>query len=200
MSTTEPERRFRAAYSAHVRALLAYTARRCACLADAADVVADTMLVAWRRIESMPPEPETRLWLFGVARNVLNNHHRGERRREQLGDRLRAQLRDQAVEFTPDHTSVVVHEALQRLKPLEREVMLLTIGEHLAPAEIAVVLGLNSSTVRTHLQRARAKVRLHLEASTMGRSTDMRRNDDHGHGEVEAHPAPHSHGPEEFTR
>jgi hypothetical protein len=35
---------------------------------EAADVVADTMLVAWRRIDDVPPEPGTRLWLFGVAR------------------------------------------------------------------------------------------------------------------------------------
>lgn len=65
---TDREDRFRAAYAAHVRALLAFSARRCDHLPDAADIVADTRLVACRRIDAMPPDPDTRLWLFGVAR------------------------------------------------------------------------------------------------------------------------------------
>lgn len=199
---SDQEDRFRAAYSAHTRALLAYAARRCDALPDAADIVADTMLVAWRRIDAMPPEPETRLWLFGVARNVLHNHRRGHRRSERLGERLRQELREQSqtVELADGDTARLVRSALQRLKPLEREVMLLTISEQLTPSEIAVVLELNSSSVRSHLQRARAKVRAHVEGSTAVTAENLRRNSDHGHEAVEAHPAPHSRGPEELTR
>ncbi|MEY4229637.1 MAG: hypothetical protein RLZZ362_486 [Actinomycetota bacterium] len=198
---SDQEDRFRAAYSAHTRALLADAARRCVALPDAADIVADTMLVAWRRIDAMPPEPETRLWLFGVARNVLNNHRRGHRRSERLGQRLRQELHEQSqtVELADGDTARLVQVALQQLKPLEREVMLLTIGEQLTPSEIAVVLELNSSTVRTHLQRARTKVRAHVEGSTVT-AQNLRRNSDDGHEAVEAHPAPQLHGPEEVTR
>jgi DNA-directed RNA polymerase specialized sigma24 family protein len=46
--------RFEALYAAHVRPLLAYALRGTAQPADAADVVADTFLVAWRRLESVP--------------------------------------------------------------------------------------------------------------------------------------------------
>lgn len=196
------EERFRAAYSTHTRALLAYAARRCDALPDAADIVADTMLVAWRRIDAMPPEPETRLWLFGVARNVLNNHRRGRRRSERLGQRLRQELHEQSetVELPDGDTARLVHGALQQLKPLEREVVLLTISEQLTPSEIAVVLDLNSSTVRTHLQRARAQVRAHVEGSAAITPENLRGNSDDGHEAVEAHRAPHSHGPEEVTR
>ncbi|MEN9506503.1 MAG: hypothetical protein RI958_2429 [Actinomycetota bacterium] len=198
---SDREDRFRAAYVAHTRALLAYAARRCDAFPDAADIVADTMLVAWRRIDAMPPEPETRLWLFGVARNVLNNHRRGHRRSERLGQRLRQQLHEQSqtVELADGDTARLIQVALQKLKPLEREVMLLTISEQLTPSEIAVVLEVNSSTVRTHLQRARTKVRAHVEGSTVT-AENLRRNSDDGHEAVEAHPAPHSHGPEEVTR
>ena len=49
-----------------------------------------TFLTAWRRLDEMPPDPETRLWLYGVARRVLANHHRGEHRRSALAERLRA--------------------------------------------------------------------------------------------------------------
>jgi RNA polymerase sigma-70 factor (ECF subfamily) len=159
------------------------------------------MLVAWRRIDAMPPEPDTRLWLFGVARNVINNDRRGQRRRERLGERLREQLREQsqAAEFARDDTAHLVRNALHRLKPLEREVMLLTLGEQLTPAEIAIVLQMNSSTVRTLLQRARTKLRTQLGGDIARTGEMLRRDEDDGHVPVEAQPAPRSHGPEEIT-
>ncbi|MFG2049725.1 RNA polymerase sigma factor [Micromonospora sp. NPDC048935] len=59
---------------------------------DAADVVAETFLVAWRRRQDMPVGGEARLWLYGVARRVLANQHRGGVRRQRLGERLRQQI------------------------------------------------------------------------------------------------------------
>lgn len=58
----------------------------------AADVVADTFLIAWRRIQDIPTE-QARLWLFGVARKVLARHRRQAQRRVDLAVRLRAELR-----------------------------------------------------------------------------------------------------------
>ena len=52
--------------------------------ADAADVTAETFLVAWRRYDDAPPG-DGRPWLFGIARHVLANHHRSGRRRDRLG-------------------------------------------------------------------------------------------------------------------
>lgn len=60
--------------------LLAYAVRRVADPADAADVVAETFLVAWRRLDDVPAGEAARPWLYGVARRVLANHYRGERR------------------------------------------------------------------------------------------------------------------------
>lgn len=201
--TIEDERevRFRAAYAQHARALLAFAARRCNSLPDAADVVADTMLVAWRRIDRVPPEPETRLWLFGVARNVINNQRRGHRRRLGLGERLRQQVSEQGNELDIVDTDVTraVRTALQRLKPAEREVMLLTVGELLTPTEIATVLDLNPSTVRTHLQRARTKLRSDLTARRSNASGVLRHDRDGGHERIEAQVMPRSHGPEEVS-
>ena len=73
------EVKFRSAYEAHARTLLGYALRRTATPADAADVVAETMLTAWRRLDIVPVEPETILWLYGVARNVIANGDRTQR-------------------------------------------------------------------------------------------------------------------------
>jgi RNA polymerase sigma-70 factor (ECF subfamily) len=36
---------------------------------DAADVIAETFLTAWRRLDEIPAGDQARLWLYGVARH-----------------------------------------------------------------------------------------------------------------------------------
>ncbi|GAB3435443.1 hypothetical protein GCM10027517_04600 [Phycicoccus ginsengisoli] len=91
---SSPEERFSALFERTHPALLGYAVRRVADPADAADVVAETYLVAWRRLDDVPGGDEARPWLFGVARRVLANHYRGERRRHALADRLRDSLHE----------------------------------------------------------------------------------------------------------
>jgi DNA-directed RNA polymerase specialized sigma24 family protein len=88
----ERQQRFEAVYADNHAAILGYVLRRTQNPDDAADVIADTFLTAWRRLEEMPSGPDVRLWLYGVTRRVLANHYRGERRRSALSDRLRADL------------------------------------------------------------------------------------------------------------
>lgn len=163
MTRTEhdAEERFRTFYTEHFEALLAYAVRRVSQPADAADVVADTFLVAWRRRGSLPPGEEARLWLYGVARKALANLHRGDRRRDRLGQRLRERL---AATDLPDHADDAierqfVHAALRRLPETDREVLTLTVWEGLAPREIAEVLRISPAAVRQRLTRARARMR-----------------------------------------
>ncbi|SDT28539.1 RNA polymerase sigma factor [Actinoplanes derwentensis] len=160
-SGDEHEQRFRRVYAENFQALLAYALRRVEQPADAADVVSETFLVAWRRSRDLPPEEEIRLWLYGVARRVLANHHRGGTRRERLGDRLRQRLtavlsRDPGSDVPQ---RLVVRAALARLDETDRELMMLTIWEGLQPREAAEVLALNPGAVRTRLSRARARLR-----------------------------------------
>ena len=61
--------------------MLGYALRRTDNTDDAADVLAETFLVAWRRPDEIPPGPQARLWLYGTARRVLANQRRAERRR-----------------------------------------------------------------------------------------------------------------------
>ena len=84
------EVRFSDMYERNARDLLGYALRRSPDAEDAADVVAETFLIAWRRLGEVPAGDETRLWLYGTARHVLANRDRGERRRDRLTERLRA--------------------------------------------------------------------------------------------------------------
>lgn len=166
MPTREPpdhEARFTALFESTHRPLLAYAVRRVADPADAADVVAEAFLVAWRRIEDVPTGADARPWMFGVARRVLANLHRGTRRRLALADRLRAEV----VEVVPppsDDDVSDVERALAHLGDDDQELLRLVAWEQLARDEIALVLGVSRATVRVRLHRARRRLAEQLAA------------------------------------
>src|ERR1700761_3337921 len=109
---TESERdeRFRLIYAGNFEPVLAYALRRVDQPADAADVVAEIFLVAWRRLREIPAGDDARLWLYRVSRRVLANHYRGGARRERLAQRLRQRL----TELAPDPGSSVPRQLAVR--------------------------------------------------------------------------------------
>ncbi|TDE01045.1 RNA polymerase sigma factor [Jiangella asiatica] len=162
--------RFEAMFTSHSSAVLAYALRRVEVAEDAADIIAETFLVAWRRIDDVPAGDEARLWLFGVARRVCANHSRGGHRRTVLADRLRGHLATQVqeteIEVEVDDDVARVREAMRRLDDGDRELLEMTSWEGLTPSELGAVLAVPASTVRSRLQRARARFRTQLEIVT----------------------------------
>jgi RNA polymerase sigma-70 factor (ECF subfamily) len=152
----DSRRRFEEIYEAHYAAIAQYALRRTHSSDDAVDVVSETFLTAWRRLSDVPPEGETRLWLYGVARRVLANFHRGAARRELLAARLRASFERVVVDRPNDREEV--RAAFARLSPDDRELLSLTGWEGLSPTEIATVLGCSRGAVRVRLHRARRRL------------------------------------------
>ncbi|SNS25815.1 RNA polymerase sigma-70 factor, ECF subfamily [Streptosporangium subroseum] len=70
--------RFEALYLACYPAVHRYALRRTDSVDDVADVIAETFLTAWRRLDDVPEGDATLLWLYGAARRVLTNHRRGQ--------------------------------------------------------------------------------------------------------------------------
>lgn len=160
------ERRLDALYEAHGRAVLAYAVRRTADEHDAADVLAETFLVAWRRLDDVPSGDLALMWLYAVARRALANQQRGERRRQRLADRLRRDLVPalQAV-APPEPVAQPILAALAGLHPDDREVVLLAAWEELSPQQIGAVLGVSQIAARSRLHRARKRLRVLLDRS-----------------------------------
>lgn len=167
---TDRQDRFSALYADHFDPVLGYALRRVEQSADAADVVAETFLVAWRRLGDVPPEPETRLWLYGVARKVLGNHRRGALRRSALGERLRSDLATNVPDFADGvGAEADVHRAMAQLSQPDREVLQLAAWEGLEPREIAHVLDISDLACRSRLSRARSRLRKVLGNDPPGR-------------------------------
>ena len=161
------ENEFEQLYAEHWREVLSYALRRTGSPADAADVVSEVFLVVWRRRDEVPGAKEFRPWLFGVARNVLLNHRRGERRRERLGALLLSAVGEQHLDTADvvvdrDQHQVLI-AAVRGLPEPDRELVTLVSWEGLSPAEAAVALQMNPVTARVRLHRARKRLRTSLE-------------------------------------
>ena len=123
----------------------------------AEDVLADTLLVLWRRLDDVPDAAELP-WAYGVARRTLANAERGRRRQGRLVAKVATV--DPPRE-RPDHAGPrddVVLEALARLRPDDAELLRLSVWEQLTPAEIARVLDVTANAVSIRLHRARQKL------------------------------------------
>jgi RNA polymerase sigma factor (sigma-70 family) len=174
-----PERRrFEILYAETRLSLLGYFLRRVDSAPDAADLLAETYLIAWRKFDSIPKDETARLWLFGVARRIASHHHRHEKVAQALVETLRANLsRDAAVMRTDSDMPIsdVICASLDRLKLSDREIIELSAWEQLTPIEIANVVGMKPGTVRVRLHRIRTAVRADLVRSGFPRSDPLGR-------------------------
>jgi RNA polymerase sigma factor (sigma-70 family) len=159
---------FRRLYLEHREAMLAYALRRSRDTHEAQDWVAETFLVVWRRIDSLPPDVEVRPWLYGVIRRVAANRYRSQARREAVRQRLMS--RPESVADV--HANAVEREELRHvvegllgLKEPDREILLLAAWERLSTAEIAVVLDCSDNAAAIRLHRARRRLGEAVEKS-----------------------------------
>ena len=130
----------------------------------AEDVLGETLLVLWRRLDDVPDEALP--WSYGVARGCLQNAERSRRRQQ----RVAAKAAAQPVDPHDAGSDGGLAEALERLPERERELIRLWAWEQLTPAEIAAALGLTANAVSIRLHRARGKLReeLRKDASAAG--------------------------------
>lgn len=173
---TELAARRRAAFNDYVlpeldvllRVALSMTAQR----VDAEDLVQETLLRAWRSIDTFDGR-HPRAWLLTVLRHAEINRHRRRRpellddpdttfEREPGDDPAHASAEDVVVGRTFDAT---VDAALAALPESFRQVVLLVDVDGLSYAEAARLLDIPEGTVMSRLHRARRRIRDRLAAA-----------------------------------
>ena len=125
--------------------------------ATADDVLADTLLVCWRRLDEVPDRALP--WAYGVARNCLANAQRAARRQERVAARIAVVDPPGQVVADPQGRDPAVTRALAALRPEDAELLRLWAWEQLTPAEIAGVLDVTPNAASIRLHRARGKLK-----------------------------------------
>ena len=137
LDAAPPDQRFVALYEAHAGAVLAYARRRCGA-DEAEDVLAETFLVAWRRRGDVPGDALP--WLYAVARNVVRNRRARSAGGAALEARMAARARRRP-RRRQDARPAAARRRSRRLKPIDREALLLTAWEGLSAERAARAAG-----------------------------------------------------------
>ena len=146
--------------------------------ATADDVLGETLLVLWRRLDDIP-DGDAIPWAIGVARRQLTNAQRSARRQARLFARVATVDPPQAI---PDHAASdtgYIRDAIARLRPVDAEVVRLWAWEDFDLEQIAGVLGItvNAATIRLHRARKRLRDEIGKSTGTAGPySGEGRRN------------------------
>jgi RNA polymerase sigma-70 factor (ECF subfamily) len=151
--------RFRRLVHEHGAAIGNYIRRRLypLTLADLDDLVEETLLVVWRRIDNVPDDAELP-WMIGVARNVLRNARRSQYRRTNFESRLSSAPDDPSAEDQVI-ADASVRDALISLNDDDREVLMLNAWDGLDTHALGVALSITTNAAAVRLTRARARFR-----------------------------------------
>jgi RNA polymerase sigma-70 factor (ECF subfamily) len=142
---------------------------------EARDLVQETFVKALRAFGSFQQGTNFRAWMFRILRNTFLTSRTGlERRMTEQEDE--AGLEAAAVTFdTPELAAIrradteMVQQAIAKLAPLFREVLLLADIEEMKYHEVAEALGIPIGTVMSRLARARKQVREYIVQTAGGK-------------------------------
>lgn len=162
-------------YRAYARIILSYALRRVS-REDAQEVLANTFLTAWRRLDDIPDEALP--WLLSVARNLVANSRRSENRRSALLLKLKLAFgRQVRQDPTPTDLRENVLSAMAALSDHEREALMLVYWDDLGIATAAQVAGCSPGTLTTRLHRGRRHLASELAQvgvlRVVGRASDL---------------------------
>jgi len=172
-SLGEPEA-FGLIYDRHAPALLRFLGRRVGARI-AEELVGELFRIAFERRKTFDVSRASALpWLYGIGSNVLLKHRRAEARRLRASARMAAaggaaDRRASAAALDARLLFPRVADAIASLPDSEREALLLFAWEELPYESVAEALELPIGTVRSRLNRARARLRELLEPNGKGR-------------------------------
>jgi len=143
--------------------LLRYFQRRLMNDSDAAEALGEVLFTTWKLRRRVPTDPtQGRMWLFATAHNILRRSRRTATRRSAAVERLANDMRLMSAP-AQDDTTIEVRDAISRLPYADAELVRLIYWDGLASHEAAAVLGINPSTARSRLSRAKQQLRVALE-------------------------------------
>ncbi len=169
MTAAARERRMRALFEANARPLRRYLIRLTGSRPENADdLLQETMLRAWRRLDGLPADAESlRRWLFVVARNVAIDDARARAARPvEVHAELGAWVQATGDEIDRALDRQVLRDALGRLPEQHRHALVSMYGHGVPVADIASRLGVPEGTVRSRSFYALRKVRARMGSAS----------------------------------
>ncbi|WP_312027392.1 sigma-70 family RNA polymerase sigma factor [Paenibacillus typhae] len=165
--SADTDRVFTSIFEDYYPRIFNYTAYRVSCRYTAEDLTSQVFEKAWSRLHSYSPEKAPfEVWLFAIARNVVNDHYRSRKRN--LFFPLEAVRELVSGKKTPDEQLLEGERnnrlgmALEILTAKERNIVALKFGADLKNTEIASLTGISESNVGVILYRSMKKLKAEI--------------------------------------
>ena len=145
---------FREIVALHQQAVRSFLRRVLTDPSDADDLAQETFLAAWSRLRRFRRDASLRSWLCAIAWRKRLTHERARRRERARHDTLPP---------APDLDScpqrrLDLSAALATLPEAQRAAVALCLGGGFSHAEASATLGLPLGTIKSHVERGRAKL------------------------------------------
>jgi RNA polymerase sigma factor (sigma-70 family) len=145
---------FREIVERHQQAVRAFLRRALADPADAEDLAQETFLAAWTSLWRFRRQASLRSWLCAIAWKKRLTLERSRRRERLRHEALPAPAPSDACPTL----RLDVRAALASLPEAQRAAVALCLGGEFSHAEAAETLGLPLGTIKSHVERGRAKL------------------------------------------
>jgi len=129
--------------------------------ADADEAVQETLLRAHRGMATYRAEGSLKAWLCGIARHVCAHVLETRTRAREMLELVPPPADDNKAReaFEARRRARIVRDALERLKPSEREALVLRYVADLSHREIAEACGIDEQAARKRISRALASLK-----------------------------------------
>lgn len=153
-------------WKAHAPALEAFLRKRSQDPMLADDLLQEVFLRAQERLDQLHDPTKARAWLFQMTRNVLIDYYRAQQRHRRHLDQyqqISEAVIDEVKPIDCCNASDCLPILVQHLEEPYRSAMLGTAYGTTAQKEYAEANGLNYTTLKSHIQRARRQLKTYVE-------------------------------------
>ena len=132
---------------------------------DIEEIVSDVFVAIWKNSINLLKTTEIKPYLIGIAKNVIRNKYRNTELNFSISDYEENLIDTCNIEKITEENeqNKVILDTLKTVKPKEYEIFIMFYYESKSVKEIAKVLNLSTSNVKTILHRVRKVIKRNLE-------------------------------------
>ena len=132
---------------------------------DIEEIISDVFVAIWKNSNNLLKTTEIKPYLIGIAKNVIRNKYRNTELNFSISDYEENLIDTCNIEKITEENeqNKVILDTLKTVKPKEYEIFIMFYYESKSVKEIAKVLNLSTSNVKTILHRVRKVIKRNLE-------------------------------------
>ena len=132
---------------------------------DIEEIISDVFVAIWKNSINLLKTTEIKPYLIGIAKNVIRNKYRNTELNFSISDYEENLIDTCNIEKITEENEQnrVILDTLKTVKPKEYEIFIMFYYESKSVKEIAKVLNLSTSNVKTILHRVRKVIKRNLE-------------------------------------